>query len=132
MEIGSIYSDSFWFRFAIFKFNKGMDGLIEPSSCFDVIKTSDDDLEFLIEFFGFFLDFTNMTIEKNQRLKVEKYLRSDFAARNSLFNKSSSDFWFITSDIALSEQELTIQVGDINFIKINNVNIFKTDKSQVF
>jgi len=37
----------------------------------------------------------------------------------------------VASNVALPKQELTIQVGDANFIKINNIKVFEANKSQL-
>jgi len=58
----NLYSDSFWLGFSVFKLNKRVDSLIKPSSSFDVIKSCDDNLEFLIKFLGFILNSSNVAI----------------------------------------------------------------------
>lgn len=94
-----------------------MNKRVQPSSGFDVIQASNNNLKLSIEIVILFLDFTNVG--------------SDLAARNSFHDEIGSYLTFVFTNILHSEKELSVQVSEINGIQINDVNVLHTRKSQI-
>ena len=82
---------------------------IDPTACFYIIKSCNDNLELSEEFFIKFLNWIGM--------------RSDDTALDSIHDKLRCNVRLIFVHIGATEQKLSVQVCQIDFIEVDYVNI---------
>ena len=90
---------------------------VDPASGLHVVKSSNDDLE--------------LTEEVFIKLLHEISMGRDDHTFNSLHYESSGDMGLVRTHVSFAEQELSVQVGDIDLIQINHVNVLDAREGQV-
>ena len=80
------------------------DNTIQPSTCFNIIKSRDNKLKLSVKIFVFVLH--------------HPLIGCDLAARHALHDEIRSSLGLTLSNITHPKQKLTIQITDINSIKI--------------
>ncbi len=92
-----------------------MKSRVHPSSRFNVVKTSNDDLELGVE--------THVEILNFGRVGV------DFHSRTSFHYKLGGNFCLELANIMLSEEELPVKICDINSIQVYTRDILNSGHS---
>ena len=82
---------------------------VDPTACLYIIKSRNDNLELPEEFFIKFLNWIGM--------------RSDDTALYSIHNKLRRNMRLVFVHIGATEQKLSVQVCQIDFIEVDYVNI---------
>ena len=88
---------------------------VDPASGFDAVETTYYQFELHVVFFVFVL---NLTV-----------VRGDLDARYTSFNECCCTFGFRFAHIGLPKEELSIQIGYIDSVHVDDVNVFEAGKS---
>ena len=80
---------------------------VDPPACLNVIKTGDNDAKLAEKFFVKLLNHIGVSV--------------DLAAWHALHDEASSNVRLVLVDISATEKELSVQVGNIDLIEVNNI-----------
>lgn len=90
---------------------------VNPAASLDIVKTSNDHLELAEEIF----------LELLHRLGVPIDVDPGAAA----LHKLSSHFGLELADIVLAEEELAVEVGEIDFVQVDHVNVLDARHGEI-
>ena len=90
---------------------------VDPSTCLHIVEASNYNLELAEKFL----------VELLYRVRV----RCDLAALDTVHDEFRSDVRLVGADIFFAEKELTIQVGHVDHIQVDYVNVLDARESQV-
>lgn len=85
---------------------------------FDVVEVVDDDLELYVEIFVKVLDFV--------------VVWGDFDVFDVFFDEGGGDFGFEFVDVWLVEEELVVEVGDVDGVYVDDVDVFEVWEGEIF
>ena len=97
--------------------DKLMNSPIYPSPCFNIVKAGYNHRKLFIKTQRKLL---NLTLSVSNNLLL---IMMNLSSGNSLNNEISSNFCLRFANILLTEQKLTIQVGHVNCIKVDNMDV---------
>eukprot|EP00962_Isochrysis_galbana_P059433 scaffold33026_cov129-Isochrysis_galbana.AAC.3 len=100
-----------------FKHDEGADHCVEPSARLDRVEAHHDDLKLAVPFGVLILDWTVVSLDGD--------------ARHAFHDKVSRDCRLWTAHVCLPEQELAVEVGDIDGVHIDDIEVTKPRESEV-
>jgi len=94
------------------------EGRVDPSTCLDAVQAADDELELHVKALVEILD--------------PVVVRSDLDALHSPLDKPCGHFSLGLAHILLAEEELTVEVGDVDRVHVDDMDILESRESEIF
>lgn len=92
-------------------------GGVDPAARFDAVETADDHGKLHVVVFVLVLDFAAV--------------RCDLDAFDTLLDELGGDFGFVAAYIRCTKEKLPVQVGDVNGVHVDNVDVLEAGEGEV-